>query len=233
MRRLGLLAVVGVLAVLIVPAFAQESGFRLETMDTGQVVAVPDGAVLTPGIPAVVPRALLEETEASRQSLATLGYIEVQDHLPEVDVVLATISRRNQEEGSFSAIGVEDLVSNPGKAAGLGKVDEIYLAPNSGQLMYRVGTAHYVRIYTDTVFGKLMIREFDRADVRAGGRYNYTVAGYPANKSVLRYPGERWVTVVLVSNGTRALLVQASSRIVDHAEDAEFRQFLANLLTQS
>lgn len=173
------------------------------------------GAIMTPQ--------MRLDYERIRNSLAANGYVEKFDTIPRPDYVLNRLEERRQlaivagrpDDAEILGFYAMESVHARGYA-------ELPFVPRFLPQSYRdadsdaflvVAGNHITQVYTQTVFGALLIDEFENATVSIGTE-NARIAGNPAVVVPVKHGSGKWATVVLAQQGNRVLVVESNQLLI-------------------
>lgn len=196
----------------------------------GTQIEVPTDVITVPGEPVVLMESDATRIRSMYEQVQQQGYADVQDSVPEVDIVFNKIRASIADGRSQGLVRFEEakLQQLPFP---IGKFPREFVNEESDNYLYFIGDSVGVRVFERTSIGSIYIREFQGGEIRVGGEPDYEIAGFSGYLSKVRYADGQWVTAVLISNGVRTILMQASSDLSQRATRETFDKILASLLT--
>jgi len=181
--------------------------------------------------------------ETNRQSIARHGYVDRPTEVSGARRALDLLVREEQyvlaaqkspggarplPERRFWRLGKDTV---PKLGVSMGALPEGFVPASASGYVFSPG-AGATRVFSDSVLGTLMIREYPNGKLFVDGptKMGKVIAGTTVYVTTIRYQGGDWATLAVAAKADRILEVEVGDRVDSPANQALFEQLIASLL---
>lgn len=209
---------------------------RLELLESGEQIRVPESVINIPGQPIVVPPEYFARIEAEKLELIENGYID-KPNIPSIatkafrDMRSEFLMKARFKKGKRS--NVEDVFAYDFSKVKSGKINPQALTSKSKGFIIANQQA-ITRVYSDTKFGDIYINEMiggTMGVIRGPASPNLFIGGYEGYKTKVRYEFGKIATLVLINTENGVSFIEIGDSFSGKNNESDLHKFLLMLVT--
>ncbi|MBL4708477.1 MAG: hypothetical protein JKY48_08580 [Flavobacteriales bacterium] len=212
------------------------SNSRVEYLESGDQILVPEGVTIVPGLPIVVSDDDMQAMAAVRVEIENNGFVDYPNRSPIAKKAIRGMrdelhARQNSRNTSFSS--VSKVSQFDFKKVQAGKVSLTILRPESEAFIF-ANSQEITRAYSNTEFGDIYIHEMIGASMGVlddSDSPNFYVDGAEGYRTTIRYENGIMATLVILRTEKGVTFVEVGSSFKGKYDDEDLIGFLSTLVT--